>query len=1163
MIKSLIPSKLRTRILILGLLVTVPALTLTYLSGVEHRHFMANQFEADALRLANLAAASQSRIAEGAHQLLAALAQVPESLIGGHNCDRLLEEILSGQTLYANLAVADLNGDLYCSALPMSNPVNISDRTYFRRALASGGFAIGDYQIGRLTGVPTLNFAHVVRDESGSVRAVVIAAFDLAYFNRLPSDLDLPPGTTLSVIDSQGTILARYPGAERWTGESLPESFPLESMLEGGEGTLEATGLDGVARVYGFTRLIGAPIADPVFVRIGIPTAIAYEESSRQLIQNLAAMGLVSVLALAALWVGSDIFILRGTRALLAATRRLADGDLSARSGLPESGGEVGELAQAFDQMAASLAERQAALVRAESQYRALVEHVPSAIYTMELGENPTGTYVSPQILDLTGRTPGEWLADPYTWLNEILADDRQAVLDEYMRAYRAGAPFHAEYRVVRTDGEIVWLRDQASVVRRPGGGRYLLGVLNDVTDRKRAEEALRGSEERYRKLVEQLPAIVYVYDHTAEHRTTYISPQVETLLGYTQAEWIARPELWAELMHPEDRPQVMSQVAAADQQGLPLDVQYRLVARTGQTLWFHTLSQIVVDADGVPLYSMGVMNDITRLKEAEAAERRQRALAEALRDTAESLSASLRLDEVLDRVLANVHRVLPHDAATIMLIEGDISRVVRARGYAERGLEDMALALRLSVSETYNLRRMREEGRAIVVPDLSNFPEWVRHEPSVWQQSYIGVPIRAKGQVIGFLNLESGKQGFFRPQDAEQLQALADQAGQAIENARLFEDAQMRLGQLQALRTIDGAITASVDVRLSLKVLLDQVVGQLHVDAADVLILNRHSRALEFMAGAGFTGTGHTRAEVRLGDSYAGKAALERRPFVMPDMGPHLDEFNRGPLFASEGFVSYFAVPLIAKGRTTGVLEVFRRSRFEPPAEWMAFLETLAGQAAIAIDNAALFEEVSRSNLELTLAYDTTLEGWSRALDLRDRETEGHSQRVTEMTLRVARRMGVPETEQVHLRRGSLLHDIGKMGIPDGILLKPGPLTDEEWQIMRRHPRYAYDMLLPIAFLRPALDIPFAHHERWDGSGYPQGLRGEEIPLGARIFAVVDVWDALSSDRPYRRAWPRQEVLAHLRQGGSVHFDPRVLEVFLEELARGEAPKSGQFGTR
>lgn len=151
---------------------------------------------------------------------------------------------------------------------------------------------------------------------------------------------------------------------------------------------------------------------------------------------------------------------------------------------------------------------------------------------------------------------------------------------------------------------------------------------------------------------------------------------------------------------------------------------------------------------------------------------------------------------------------------------------------------------------------------------------------------------------------------------------------------------------------------------------------------------------------------------------------------------------------------------------------------------EWLQFLETLAGQAAIAIDNVALFDQLQRSHIDLLLAYDATIEGWSRALDMRDKETEGHSQRVTEMTLRLARALGVKKEELVHVRRGALLHDIGKLGVPDGILLKPGPLTPEEWEIMRRHPQYAYEMLSPIAYLIPALDIPYCHHEKWDGTG-------------------------------------------------------------------------------
>jgi putative nucleotidyltransferase with HDIG domain len=199
-----------------------------------------------------------------------------------------------------------------------------------------------------------------------------------------------------------------------------------------------------------------------------------------------------------------------------------------------------------------------------------------------------------------------------------------------------------------------------------------------------------------------------------------------------------------------------------------------------------------------------------------------------------------------------------------------------------------------------------------------------------------------------------------------------------------------------------------------------------------------------------------------------------------------------------------------------------------------------------VAIDNTEMFNDLQRSNIELALAYDTTLEGWSCALDLRDKETEGHTQRVTEATVELARSLGVTDADLIHMRRGALLHDIGKMGIPDSILLKPGPLTDEEWVIMRKHPVYAFELLSPITFLRPALDIPYCHHEKWDGSGYPRGLKGEQIPVAARIFAVVDVWDALRSDRPYRAGWPLDKISRYIQEQTGTHFDPDITEAFL-----------------
>jgi putative nucleotidyltransferase with HDIG domain len=305
----------------------------------------------------------------------------------------------------------------------------------------------------------------------------------------------------------------------------------------------------------------------------------------------------------------------------------------------------------------------------------------------------------------------------------------------------------------------------------------------------------------------------------------------------------------------------------------------------------------------------------------------------------------------------------------------------------------------------------------------------------------------------------------------------------------------------------------------------------------------------LEFAAGRGFHSKAIEHSRVRLGEGQAGKVALERRVVQIPDIVASGAVFAQVKLFTEEKVAAYFAVPLIAKGQVKGVLEIFQRAPFQPDKEWLDFLNTLAGQAAIAIDNATLFKSLQRSNTDLSLAYNATIEGWSRALDLRDKETEGHTQRVMEISVKLSRESGLSEADLVQVRWGALLHDIGKMGVPDAILLKPGPLTDEEWKVMRMHPQFAYDMLAPIAYLRSAIDIPYCHHEKWDGTGYPRGLKGDLIPLTARIFAVVDVWDALRSDRPYRKGWSDEKAREHIRSLAGTHFDPKAVEVFLKVM--------------
>ncbi|NMC54271.1 MAG: PAS domain S-box protein [Chloroflexi bacterium] len=230
-------------------------------------------------------------------------------------------------------------------------------------------------------------------------------------------------------------------------------------------------------------------------------------------------------------------------------------------------------------------------------------------------------------------------------------------------------------------------------------------------------------------------------------------------------------------------------------------------------------------------------------------------------------------------------------------------------------------------------------------------------------------------------------------------------------------------------------------------------------------------------------------------------------------------------------------------------------RARAYPVYDEQGNMIRFAGMAEDITEQHQARLATQQSAEELRFAYDATLQGWSNALELREHETAGHSQRVVGATLELARRMGMDEDQLVHIQRGALLHDIGKMGIPDSILLKPDPLTEEEWKVMRLHPVYAYNLFSPIPYLTPALDIPYGHHERWDGSGYPRGLKGEEIPLPARIFALVDVWDALSSDRPYRKAWSQERVFEYIQSQAGTHFDPQVVDVFLQWIQEGAEP--------
>lgn len=362
-----------------------------------------------------------------------------------------------------------------------------------------------------------------------------------------------------------------------------------------------------------------------------------------------------------------------------------------------------------------------------------------------------------------------------------------------------------------------------------------------------------------------------------------------------------------------------------------------------------------------------------------------------------------------------------------------------------------------------------------------------------------------------------------------------------------LSDDLRQKNKELESLHTIDLAIASSMELDRVLSIILEEAVEHLDADAADVLLLEGDTEVLSLGARLGFRSDALLHTRLKQGQGFAGRAMESDEVIYASGLNKNAEGFSRSPAFESEGFIFYSGRRLTVKGKIVGVLELYRRSPYAPTPSWELFFKTLAGQAAIALDNSALLRGLKQANEELAEANEATIESWAEALELRDQETEGHSRRVTEATVDLAGLFGISGEELHRVRHGALLHDIGKMGIPDAILLKPGPLDADEFAVMKRHPGIARDLLSRLRFLGGSLDIPYCHHEKWDGSGYPQGLSGQSIPLSARLFAVVDVWDALRSDRPYRKSWEESRVLDHLAAAAGTHFDPDAVAAFIE----------------
>lgn len=607
--------------------------------------------------------------------------------------------------------------------------------------------------------------------------------------------------------------------------------------------------------------------------------------------------------------------------------------------------------------------------------------------------------------------------------------------------------------------------------------------VARDITDTRQMNERIKESEANLAWA--QGVSHLGSWSLDVPSGVFKLSDEYYRITGHEPGGYEPTWENILQTVHPDDRCLVDTGAPTLDEQ-THRELEVRILRPTGEIRTVRSYLEAIFDASGQLASMHGTIRDITEEKKAEET---QTWLAEIVSSSTEAIIGK-DLDGVIQSWNKAAEKLYGYSAAE--MIGRSVSQLLPIDRQDELShiLNTLSSGHRI---EEYETRRMDRHGR-------------------LFEVSLNISPIRtSEGKIVGAA-------------------AICRDISARKEADRLLRS---RLDQLMAMRKIDASIADSCDLSQTLDILAAETLAGTGAESVCVLKKDRQTGLPKMMA----RGSRDDRELPALRVVIAER--LARQIFDMPN--PADGATMAGP---NGGFCRAHA--LIAKETVNGAIVVHHGDGSAPSPEQLRFTEALAGQAAIAIESVFLFEDLVQSKENLEAAYDETLEGWARALDLRDHETEGHSRRVTDLSVRLAAQLGLSEGEIQNIRRGALLHDIGKLGIPDSILLKPGGLTEEEWAIMRLHPSFGRDIIAPIGFLASALDIPYCHHEKWDGSGYPQGLKGAAIPLAARIFALADVWDALSFDRPYRKGWEGERVRVYIQSQGGSHFDPELVPVFL-----------------
>lgn len=664
----------------------------------------------------------------------------------------------------------------------------------------------------------------------------------------------------------------------------------------------------------------------------------------------------------------------------------------------------------------------------------------------------------------------------------------------------------------------------------------------------------LSDSEERFRRIAENAPDILYRMRTQPDIAYEFISQAVEHVLGFAPENFYRDVRFIFQIVHPEDRAKLQAQfeLPRVSTENYTL----RWAHPDGRTVWTEQRNVRVYNEEGVLVAVEGIARDITEQMERQNQQDAILAVVSALRD-------AMTRAEIAPVVVEKLGALLNADRVALCTLDPDDGglRVEAARGawsaWVGGRLEVNHEALRVIIAEgkpvIHNVAES-DGGGAMTGSRKPVNTGWL-----VGLRTMVCVPMISQEQTMGILCVGCGKNDH-RPQMLERILKLstlvADITASALHRASLYEESRRRVHRLTSLRNINRVLSAGMERSVIVSILLDQLMLHKDVDMVDLLLLDPYTRLLriEQRRGYGMSSAGEPVGGLllRLNESLAGRVVLDRCYRSEADLTRVEDGGMQRTMFVAEGMRAYLAAPLMAHGEVLGVLELLRRTPEPFDADWLEFVESLVGQVSTALNNAELYGRIQRSNLDLVQAYDAVIQAWAQAMESRGIEPPGHTRRTLNWTLAMARAFGILDEQLPHIRRGVLLHDIGKMAIPDPIQLKPGSLTPAEISEVRRHPHFAYVWLSTVAYLHPAIDIPYCHHEWWDGSGYPRGLRGAQIPMVARIFTVADVYDVLCSDRPHRPAWTPVRAAAYIREGAGTQFDPVVVTAFTTLLEAG-----------